>query len=264
MRSVISLAPDPAPSQQAAPTPAVLGEDNAVQTLVPVPPVRTETRRSTRLGLGLLLVAACAALPWAVPQVPDLFAGTLPDQSTTTVRADLPIDPPILGPPAPVKRTSSLVGERLTSAGTPLEIVVPRLRVSSPVVPISGQSGELFPPDDPQILGWWQEGAGVGLARGSAVVTGHTVNAGGGAFDHLGELVPGDKIKVRTAAGTIDYLVREARDVPVEELARTAESIFGQSVAGRLVLITCSDFDGSVYRSNAVVYAVPVKDAPRV
>ena len=40
-------------------------------------------------------------------------------------------------------------------------------------------------------------------------------------------------------------------------LAGAAERVFSQEVPGRLVLITCEDWDGSAYRSNVVVHAVP-------
>ncbi|RNL77337.1 class F sortase [Nocardioides marmorisolisilvae] len=152
----------------------------------------------------------------------------------------------------------------MASAGDPLEVQVPRLKVDSQVVPISGQTGELLPPDDPQVLGWWQEGRGAGAENGSAVVTGHTVHTGGGAFDHLGELVAGDTIRVRTDAGWIGYVVQRSRVYSTATLARDAASIFTLQGPGRLVLITCSDFNGSVYLSNSVVYAVPVTDEPFV
>jgi hypothetical protein len=41
-------------------------------------------------------------------------------------------------------------------------------------------------------------------------------------------------------------------------LARQAERLFSQDVPGRLVLITCEDWDGSRYLSNVVVTATPV------
>jgi hypothetical protein len=41
-------------------------------------------------------------------------------------------------------------------------------------------------------------------------------------------------------------------------VAREAERLFGQEVPGRLVLITCEDWDGTAYRSNVVVTAQPV------
>jgi hypothetical protein len=43
-----------------------------------------------------------------------------------------------------------------------------------------------------------------------------------------------------------------------EEFTRNAEQIFDQTGPGRLVLITCGDFDGTVWRSNIVIIAAPV------
>ncbi|MCX6395019.1 MAG: class F sortase [Propionibacteriales bacterium] len=260
LRPVFDLDPDLVlPTPPLLPTPIFHEVDEA--WLQPLP--ESARRRGVRIGAWVAVAALCVALPWAVPQIPDLFAEAVPEQTRTPVTVEPSIAPPEPQPSVTAKPDNPLLGKRLRSAGTPLEVTVPRLKVNSSVVPISGQSGSLLPPNNPQILGWWQEGSGVGSAAGSAVVTGHTVSTGGGAFDQLGKLVPGDKIKVRTAAGTIDYVVRQVRDVPVDVLARTAKEIFDQTRAGRLVLITCSDFNGTVYLSNSVVYADPVKDAPQ-
>jgi LPXTG-site transpeptidase (sortase) family protein len=153
-------------------------------------------------------------------------------------------------------------GVRLQAAGRPREVVVPRLKVDSQVVPISGQSGSLLPPSDPQLLGWWQEGRPVGSQYGTAVITGHTVHTGGGALDHLGELVVGDSVRVRTDAGWIRYVVQQTRIYSTDELARDAQNVFRLGGTGRLVLITCDDWNGVSYDSNAVVVATPVLDQP--
>jgi hypothetical protein len=41
------------------------------------------------------------------------------------------------------------------------------------------------------------------------------------------------------------------------EFARNAEQIFTQGGPGRLVVITCDDWDGIVWRSNIVTVATP-------
>ena len=135
-------------------------------------------------------------------------------------------------------------GVRLEAAGHPRQVVVPRLHVDSDVVPISGQSGSLLPPSDPQLLGWWQEGQPVGAKYGTAVITGHTVHTGGGALDHLDELVVGDSLRVRTDSGWIQYVVKQTRIYSTDELARDAENLFRLGGPGRLVLITCDDWNG--------------------
>lgn len=141
--------------------------------------------------------------------------------------------------------------------GAPRRLVVPALGVDAPVVPIVSVDDTLVPPSDPQRLGWWADGAKPGAARGSALVTGHTVNAGGGALDDLETLEPGDRVVVRTDRGRLAYVVRDVRVFSKGAVSDHAERLFSQDVPGRLVLITCEDWNGEVYLSNVVVTAVP-------
>jgi LPXTG-site transpeptidase (sortase) family protein len=107
------------------------------------------------------------------------------------------------------------------------------------------------------MVGWWSDGARPGAAKGSAVITGHTVHDGGGAFDDLGQLTTGDAVMVTTGRGTIDYVVSSVTTYRKKALAKQAARVFDQSVPGRLVLVTCEDWDGTAYLSNAVVIATP-------
>jgi LPXTG-site transpeptidase (sortase) family protein len=143
--------------------------------------------------------------------------------------------------------------------GAPLKVVVPRLGMDAPVVGIDAPGGVLRPPDDPQVLGWWHSGAQPGAGRGSALITGHTVSTGGGALDDLETLRRGDRIRVRTTAGLVRYRVSRVTIYRKASLARHAARIFSQEVPGRLVLITCEDWNGTMYLSNVVVTAVPLK-----
>ncbi len=204
-------------------------------------------------------------LPWVAPAAPRMLADAVPGVGTQETVAEAPeylpepelwIPPPRVTPsvaPAQVP-----VATRHAAAGAPSRLVVDRLGLRSDVVPISGESGVLLPPSDPQLLGWWREGAVPGAARGTAVLTGHTVSTGGGAFDHLEQLARGDEVVVRTAKGAIRYTVTSSRNHVTAALARHSGEIFRLDGPGRLVLITCSGYDGRVYRSNTVVIAVPV------
>ena len=145
------------------------------------------------------------------------------------------------------------------AAGEPRRVVVPRLGVDAPVVRIDAPGGVLLPPDDPQVLGWWRSGARPGAAHGSALVTGHTVSSGGGALDDLETLRRGDRVRVRTSRGVIGYEVTGVSVYRKARLAEDAARVFSQTVPGRLVLITCEEWNGSVYLSNAVVFAEPVR-----
>jgi hypothetical protein len=206
------------------------------------------------------LIAGAVALPWAAPQVPGMLADLVPGGGSPAARVeDPPVSPPsdaFVGPIGIDQQAGPYAGVRLLSAGQPREVRVARLHVDSEVTPISGQSGSLLPPSDPQVLGWWQEGKPVGAQYGTAVVTGHTVHTGGGALDNL------DTVRVRTDRGWIGYVVQRARIYPTAELAREADKIFRLGGTGRLVLITCDDWNGTFYESNAVVFATPVSDEP--
>jgi LPXTG-site transpeptidase (sortase) family protein len=135
---------------------------------------------------------------------------------------------------------------------------VPELDVDAPVVAIDAPDQILLPPSDPRTLGWWEDGAVPGAASGGALITGHTVHSGGGAFDNLETLRRGDPLRVQTAQGSIRYVVTGVTIYRKAALAQDAGKVFSQTVPGRLVLITCEDWNGSTYLSNAVVFADPV------
>lgn len=142
-------------------------------------------------------------------------------------------------------------------AGPPLRVTIPSLGLAAPVMPVSADGRTLNPPGDPSVLGWWAGGAWAGARRGSALVTGHTVHTGGGVLDHLERVRRGALVQVRTTSGEIDYRVTDVAVLGKEEIARRAPVLFSQEVAGRLVLVTCEDWDGEGYRSNVVVTARP-------
>ncbi|WP_238150685.1 class F sortase [Kribbella sindirgiensis] len=134
---------------------------------------------------------------------------------------------------------------------------MPRLGVSARVLSIRARGGTLVPPSNPLLVGWWSDGARPGATKGSAIITGHTVHTGGGAFDDLDRLTAGDAVAVTTRRGAISYVVTSVTVYRKRALAKQAAKVFDQSVPGRLVLVTCEDWDGTAYLSNAVVIAVP-------
>jgi len=142
--------------------------------------------------------------------------------------------------------------------GAPRRLVIPALDVDAPVRPVKAPGGNLVPPGDPQQLGWWAAGARPGDRTGSALVAGHTVHTGGGALDDLEGVRRGDRVTVHTDRGRIRYAVRDVAVYGKGLLAKRAERLFSQEVPGRLVLVTCEDWDGSRYLSNVVVTATPV------
>ncbi|TCC41018.1 class F sortase [Kribbella speibonae] len=162
-----------------------------------------------------------------------------------------PTQPQQSGPPPEVRSTAR------PQPGDPIRLSVPRLGVSARVLSIRARGGTLVPPSNPLLVGWWSDGARPGATKGSAIITGHTVHTGGGAFDDLDRLTAGDAVAVTTRRGAISYVVTSVTVYRKRALAKQAAKVFDQSVPGRLVLVTCEDWDGTAYLSNAVVIAVP-------
>lgn len=193
--------------------------------------------------MGLILALVGAVLWFRQDPPPtDVASG---DEGRASTGA--PVSP--VPPPARIARWRP---------GAPRSITVDRLAVRAPVLPIHTVGSTLVPPGDPTELGWWADGARPGDPRGSVLITGHTVHTGGGALDRLEELEPGDSVTVRTRRDTVQYAVRRVVIPDKGVVARQAERLFSQEVPGRLVLITCEDWDGTTYRSNVVVTARPV------
>lgn len=156
--------------------------------------------------------------------------------------------------------------EPATRPSRPRRLVIDSLGIRAPVVPLETSGSTLYPPDDTAKVGWWREGAMPGAARGSALLTGHTVSDGEGVFDDLSRLRTGDRVRLVTAKGVLRYVVRAETTYRRSALARRAPRLFSLSGPGRLVLVTCEDWNGEVYLANHVVIAKPealVRARPR-
>ena len=188
---------------------------------------------------GLVLAAAGAFFWWSQP--------------TGAVSADPGSEPQ----KAPLVGTTAEPTVAKWEPGAPQRLRIPALHVDAPVLPVHAPGRTLIPPSDPTRLGWWADGAKPGAERGSALVAGHTVHTGGGALDDLEEVRRGDEIVVRTDHGTIRYAVQSVHVYRKGRIADQAQRLFSQEVPGRLVVLTCEDWDGERYLSNVVVTATP-------
>lgn len=148
---------------------------------------------------------------------------------------------------------------------TPVRLIVPTIDLRARVVPVEvDPDGVLFPPDDVDRVGWWKRSAEPGSTRGQTLLTGHTVTSGEGVMDELGRLRPGDPVRVRTAEGTIRYETTRTVVYSRAELTSRSKELFGQGRKNpRLVMITCTDWDGDHYESNIVVFAEPTGESKR-
>jgi LPXTG-site transpeptidase (sortase) family protein len=210
-------------------------------------------RGLARFIAGLALVAVTAACS-SSDQNDVAPAGSTPAVSASPA--------PASGSPqvaeAPPDPTASQT-ERIEGPTT-YRVRIPVIGVDAPIVAIKANENRVLdPPRDPSVVGWWSDGAAPGDTRGSAVLVGHTVrNDGGGVFDDMGEVSRGDAIEVDGSDSTLSYRVKSINVLSKEEVARNAEEIFAQTGAGRLVIITCDDWDGSAWRANIVTIATPV------
>lgn len=193
------------------------------------------------LLLSLVAVAAltgCAGAE-ATQQPPSTArASAGPTSSSATTEAETAAEPAPTSPSSPpVVPTELRLGD-----------------IDARVVPVALEGSRLTPPDDPTVLGWW--GRRAGAARGTTLLTGHTVHDGGGTFDDLEDT----RVGSRAVVDGHRYEVSAVRVMSKEKLARRAPALFSQTGRPRLVLVTCEDYDPTTghYASNVVVVLTPV------
>jgi sortase (surface protein transpeptidase) len=147
------------------------------------------------------------------------------------------------------------------SGAQPIALEIPRIGVSAEVVPLGfEEDGAMAAPTDPDTVGWFEFGPGVG-APGNVLLDGH-VDWGGKlrVFGQLHQLQPGDVIRVTEPGGAVlSYSVSWTRFYPDAETA-PLEEIFGQlEPSEELTLITCGgSFDPAqrMYLGRWVVRAL--------
>ena len=149
----------------------------------------------------------------------------------------------------------------LAAIGAPVRLVVPSVGIDAPVVPIeTSTDGVLTPPADVDTAGWWKRSAEPGARTGQVLVTGHTVHDGDGAMDEMSGVHAGDQVRLRRGGKTALYRTTAVAVYSKEDVAEQARKLFGQDHGrGRLVLVTCTDWNGEDYASNIIVFADPVR-----
>jgi len=180
--------------------------------------------------------------------------GHAPAPSTTAPATPSPTaaPPPTVTPPA----TASGVD---AEAADPVRVYVEAIGVDAPVIALGlDGSGALEAPDGVDETGWWTGGPEPG-EQGAAVIAGHVDSRRGPAvFYRLGELAPGDVVRVARTDGTlVDFTVQR-----IEQHAKAAfptDSVYAPTAGAELRLITCGGaFDRSSghYVDNLIVFAV--------
>jgi sortase (surface protein transpeptidase) len=144
---------------------------------------------------------------------------------------------------------------------TPVSIDIPRLGTHAPIVPLGLEDdGAMAAPSDPDTVGWWQDGPGLG-GIGNMLLDGH-VDWGGQlrVFGLLKQLSQGDLITVTDGDGASrSYSVVWTRLVDAD--TAPLDEIFPTTPDEQLTLITCGGaFDQSahMYVSRWIVRAAPL------
>ncbi|MCD6641010.1 MAG: class F sortase [Nocardioides sp.] len=219
-----------------------------------LPDTARAARKVILAGGAVVLVVLAALL--GTPRLRTEIENRQPVSAPVCVR-DLPATPASPATPTP-SATAEPTPRADPARGVPLAVEIPELGVTATVTRIDlGAGGVLQPPSDYTTVGWWSEGAQPGSREGTAVITGHAVHAGDGAFDDLARLGRGSLVRVRTERGVITYRVDAVEDYTKDQLARISDRVFSQTVEGQLVLVTCSDYYAGEYHGNTVVIAHP-------
>lgn len=198
-------------------------------------PVLGAERR--RWGVTAVLVILVAALALAILDGPETRA--------------------VPGSSAPSGDSAGASTSAAAARGGADALIVPTIGLNASLVDIEmAGDGVLTPPEDYTEVGYWDASALPGARSGQTVVTGHTVHTGGGVMNRLADVVTGDPLQIRYDGELVDYRVRKVVTLTKAEVAAQAEDLFGQDRRkGRLVLVTCTDWDGADYQSNVIVFA---------
>jgi len=140
----------------------------------------------------------------------------------------------------------------------PLTLEMPTIGVATSLIRLElGPDGNLDPPGDFGVAGWWTGGSAPGDA-GPAVIVGHVDTYRDAAvFYKLRQLTPGDAVVVRRSDGSAVRFVVEALRQFAKDSFPT-DAVYGPTAEPTLRLITCGgSFDRTTrtYRDNIVAFA---------
>ncbi|MFF8770250.1 class F sortase [Kitasatospora sp. NPDC015120] len=214
------------------------------------------TSRLLRAGMG----AAAVGLLLIYNSVDTVPAdGSVPGQAAPPAAAAAAVPggaaPSGAGAPAaPVEAAPPL------KRAKPTRLRIPQINVDAPFTELAlNPAGQLDapPPDDKNLVGWYRDGVSPG-ERGAAVVAGHVDTTKGPAvFLLLSLMLPGNKVEVQRADGTVAVFAVDA----VETFAKDAfpdQRVYGRTPDAQLRLITCGgtyDKKRRDYLDNVVVFA---------
>ncbi|MGI5287359.1 class F sortase [Nonomuraea polychroma] len=167
---------------------------------------------------------------------------------------------PAVPAPAPaIAATVPVAAIPRVPASPPVRVEIPEIGVRAKVMKLGIDSHgtlEVPPLSKADQTGWYERGAAPGTA-GPTVIVGHVDTADGPAvFFRLGELRPGDRVRVTRADGRVATFQLDTLE-SVRKDAFPTERVYGDVAYPAIRLITCGgDFDGTRghYLNNIVAY----------
>ncbi len=146
-----------------------------------------------------------------------------------------------------------------TADATATRVEIPAIGVDSSLerLQLDPRTGELTPPEEWMSAGWYGDGTVPGDI-GPSVIAGHVDSVTAPAvFARLGELVPGDDIRVTLSSGDVkEFVVDSQTAAPKDDFP--TDLVYGPTPTPQLRLITCDGvFDGGTghYLDNLIVFA---------
>ncbi|MFE7382849.1 class F sortase [Streptomyces zhihengii] len=223
----------------------------------PQPPVTSRSLARALLGPAVAALLGFLLMYNSFGSSTDAKPSAGPAVSVPTSRA--PADPAASGPAAE-SRATPLVEPLSLERSEPQRIKIPRIAVDAPFMGLSiGPSGMLDapPPDDRNLVGWWQEGVTPG-ELGTSIVAGHVdTRTGPAVFLLLPTLKAGDTVDIVREDGSTATFVVDS----VENFSKASfpnDRVYADTPDAQLRLITCGgeyDRKAKDYKENVVVFA---------
>lgn len=203
---------------------------------------------SRSLGRALLWPAIAVVLGFLL--VYNFFAPSAELKPPARAVASAPAAPGAVAPAV----------ELVLPRSVPKRLRIAEIAVDAPFTALAiGPSGQLNPPppDDTNLVGWFQGGVTPG-ERGTSVVAGHVdTKTGPAVFLQLSLLKPGSKVDITREDGTIATFKVDS----VETFSKAHfpdERVYADTPSPQLRLITCGgeyDKKAKDYTDNVVVFA---------
>lgn len=229
-------------------------------------PLGVTALASVLVVVGLVIAVVVLTSQRHAPQPPASAAGTVGATTTSSVLpSDTRAQQAAPGPPSSVAPRSTTSGSPSPPPSLPRsepsEIDIPSIGVRSVVNQVGlNPDGTLEVPTGPQYdQAAWYRGSPTPGSLGPSVIEGHIDSAvdGPSVFFRLGDLRPGDEVRVRRVDGKVAvFAVSGVRRYPKNDFPTA--TVYGNTDGPSLRLITCGgSFDRSTghYRDNTVVFA---------